>query len=103
VCETKYSQDTVESEYPECETVEEEVCQGDICKTFPRVQCQIKTRPELVNTPETSCKTIPANICGPEACPVEEGEETCWDELRDVSLIESSLNLLLKTNLKGIG
>ena len=73
------------SEYPECKTVEEEICTDGIgCKTFPRVTCSVETREEVVMTADTRCKSEPREVCGPEACPIVRGEDVCRDELQEV-------------------
>ena len=85
VCTTKWVNSTVNSEHPVCETVEEEICRDDVgCKVFPRLQCSIETKNQVVMTPDTSCKSEPRQVCGPEVCPIVHGEEVCRDEVQEV-------------------
>ena len=37
-------------------------------------------------TPETNCKKVPFELCGPAACPVEPGAEQCFDKTETVIL-----------------
>ena len=75
----------------ECEMVDEEVCFTDpttnqeVCKTFPKQQCEVveKTKKDFV--PEVSCKKLQTQICGPEACPLTRSDPVCYDEVKDVS------------------
>ena len=75
----------------ECNTVDEEVCfidpdtQQEVCKVFPKQQCNIvnTTRTEFV--PEVKCKKLQTEVCGPEACPLAKSNPVCYDEVKDVS------------------
>lgn len=74
----------------ECNTVDEEVCftdpatQQEVCKVFPKQQCNVvnTTRTEFV--PEVKCKKLRTEVCGPEACPLAKSTPICYDEVKDV-------------------
>ena len=50
-------------------------------------------------SPETECKKVPFELCGPGACPVEQGPEECQDRMETVSGFLYLFNLLLFKNL----
>lgn len=81
----------------ECETVDEEVCFDgpdgqEVCKTFPKQQCEVVTRPKTEFVPEVQCKKLQTQVCGPEACPLTRTDPVCYDELKEVSV-----------NINGVG
>ena len=60
----------------------------EVCKEFPAQECTVEATNEVITMPNTTCNSVPREICGPEVCPVVEGEEVCWDEIKAVSIKE---------------
>ena len=86
-CTTKYTKSTVNTQYPDCYQANQTVCQDNgVCKTFPKLQCDIKFREEEVVMPETACENVPVEVCGPRMCPLKRGEDICRDEVQQVSI-----------------
>jgi hypothetical protein len=45
--------------------------------------------------PDVQCRSIENQVCGPEKCPLEKGEEVCFDELRQVSDLITHYNIIV--------
>lgn len=77
-----------------CEAVDEEVCSGqdstgqEVCKIFPKQVCEIRPVTKTEHMPETSCKKLQTEICGPEACPLTKKDPVCYDEIKEVGLTQ---------------
>ena len=91
-CETRRKVHEVDDDVVNCKTEFEESCydvtQGysttTECKTWPKVKCSKKTKRTQKSTPITECRTVPINVCGPEKCLLEKGEEFCVDDIQMV-------------------
>ena len=57
------------------------------------MKCSLETKVVKKYTPETDCKKVPYELCGPSGCPVEAGPEQCFDKSETV---RSSLKKVLK-------
>lgn len=88
-CETRYHEHDVEDDVVECETIQEEKCvdvtQGytteQKCTKWPVKKCK-SPRTERVKkySPETDCKKVPRDLCGPSGCVLRPGPEECFDK-----------------------
>ena len=91
-CETKLEFHEIDDDVIHCQTVYDESCENITkgystvtdCKKWPKVKCDKKTVATKKSAPVTECKSVPTNICGPEACRLEKGEEVCFDEVQTV-------------------
>ena len=100
VCETRHEIHSVTDDVVTCKTEYEEDCR-DItqgysttreCKKWPKVKCDKKPTPVEKLSPITECRTIPTEVCGPEGCILEKGDEYCVDE---VKLVINPVSVLL--------
>ena len=63
-------------------------------------KCSLSRKPVKKFSPETECKKVPFELCGPGACPVEQGPEECQDRMETVlKLFPFLFNLLISKNL----
>ena len=88
VCETVHHEVQVDTDSPVCEIVQENVCSPDDpddCKLVHKQSCEIQDVSETRHVPETECKNVASQICGPASCPVVKSQ-VCHDELRKVSI-----------------
>ena len=56
------------------------------CTNWPLQKCVLQKQKVKKYTPETECKKVPFELCGPAGCPVEPGPEECQDKTETVSL-----------------
>ena len=102
-CETRLEVHEVDDDIVNCrnefETSCEDVIQGysttTECKKWPKVKCDKKTVKTRKTTPITECRTVPTQVCGPEGCILEKGEEFCVDEVKTVINPVSNQSLFL--------
>lgn len=82
VCETTYTQEKVVVDVPKCTSQPQEVCVGEpvVCKTFQRQACDLVKEEQEVTIPDTKCSRVNREVCGPESCPLVQGEDVCRDE-----------------------
>lgn len=87
-CTTRYHEHDVEDDVVDCfeelETKCEDVTQGyttsEKCTKWPVQKCgKLQKATTKKYSPETECKKVPFELCGPGACPLEQGEEECQD------------------------
>jgi hypothetical protein len=91
-CETKLEVHEVDDDVVNCktefETSCEDVTQGysttTECKKWPKVKCTKQTKKVQKTSPLTECRTVPTQVCGPQGCILEKGEEFCVDEVQTV-------------------
>jgi len=91
-CTTRYHEHEVEEDRPVCQEEQEEKCetktQGysttEECTKWPVMKCSLETKVVKKYTPETDCKKVPYELCGPSGCPVEAGPEQCFDKSETV-------------------
>ncbi|XP_059084787.1 uncharacterized protein LOC131881833 [Tigriopus californicus] len=84
VCDTTYHENEVTDDVANCNTVKEDVCDsdGENCRMVPRQVCQVDTVSSKKLTPEMDCRQEAREVCGPEICPIVQGERICVDELK---------------------
>ncbi len=92
-CQTRYHEHEVEDDIVECKTIQEEKCEDvtqgytteQKCTKWP-VQTCTGPRKERVKkyTPETECKKVPRELCGPSGCELQPGPEECFDRKETV-------------------
>eukprot|EP00095_Tigriopus_kingsejongensis_P012048 maker-scaffold90_size386344-snap-gene-1.24 protein:Tk12048 transcript:maker-scaffold90_size386344-snap-gene-1.24-mRNA-1 annotation:"hypothetical protein" len=91
-CETRYHEHDVEDDVVECETVQEEKCE-DIslgytteqkCTKWPKQVCNTQRQNVKKYTPETDCKKVARELCGPSGCLPQPGPEECFDKKETV-------------------
>ena len=63
-----------------CEQVTQGYSTEEKCTTWPVQKCDLQRQAVKKFTPETECKKVPFELCGPSACPVEPGPEQCQDK-----------------------
>ena len=91
-CETKLEVHEVDDDVVNCKTEFEESCEDVTqgystsreCKKWPKVKCDKRTVATKKATPITQCRSVPVQVCGPEGCILEKGEEVCFDEVQTV-------------------
>ena len=74
-----------EEKQEKCQQVTQGYTTSDQCTTWPITRCTLETKLVKKYTPETDCKKIPFELCGPSACPVEPGQEQCFDKKETVT------------------
>ena len=103
-CETRLEVHEVDDDIVNCrnefETSCEDVTQGysttTECKKWPKVKCDKKTEKTRKTNPITECRTVPTQVCGPEGCILEKGEEFCVDEVQTViNPVSTIIHLIL--------
>lgn len=92
-CTTRYHEHDVDDDVVDCfEEVEEkceDVTQGyttsEQCTRWPVQKCgKVQQKTSKKYSPETECKKVPIELCGPGACPLEQGDEQCQDRTQTV-------------------
>merc|ERR1711881_677584 len=95
-CETRFHPHEVEDDVVECEETFEEKCEDvtqgytteSKCSKWPVTKCSpVQTKVVLKHTPETECKKIARQLCGPSGCVPQPGPEECFDKRRLSSLM----------------
>ena len=92
---SRYHEHDVEDDVPECKEEKEQKCeqitQGytteEKCSNWPLQKCVLSKQKVKKYTPETECKKVPFELCGPAGCPVEPGQEECQDKSETVRFI----------------
>ena len=92
--DSRYHEHDVEEDHPTCKEEYEEKCQqvtqgystNEECTKWPITKCTLEKKMVKKYTPETNCKKVPFELCGPAACPVEPGAEQCFDKTETVIL-----------------
>jgi len=85
ICETIYHENEVEDDVTNCNTVD--VCKDgsedtDNCELVPRQACEINQETNKKYTKETECSKEPREVCGPESCPLVQGDKVCDTETK---------------------
>ena len=100
VCTTRFHEHDVEDDVVECNDVQDEKCEDvtqgytteQKCTKWPRRECSARKERVTKFTPETECKPVVLELCGPELEAVS-GAEECFDEkqtvVQEVSLSNS--------------
>merc|ERR1719361_566457 len=84
ICETIYHEDEVDDDVANCVT--EMICKDDKdCEEeekIPRRSCTVDQETNKKYTKETECSKEPREVCGPESCPLVQGEKECETETK---------------------
>ena len=91
VCTTRFHEHDVEDDVVECQDVQDEKCEDvtqgytteQKCTKWPRRECSARKERVTKYTPETECKPVVLELCGPELQAVS-GEEECFDEKQTI-------------------
>merc|ERR1712106_997328 len=84
-CETFQEKHQVEDDVAECEQQVESRCQdvtngytsSQECSNWPVQKCSVSRKPVVKITPQTSCRKVAVELCGPSSCPVVPGPQEC--------------------------
>ena len=109
-CETRYHEHDVEDDVVECKEVFDEKCEDvtqgytteQKCSKWPRTECTKTTVPVKKHTPETECKKVARQLCGPGSCVPQPGPEECFDR-KETVVTEVSHGLSLVSSINQIG
>merc|ERR1712136_410396 len=90
-CTTRYAEHDVQDDTVECETITEEKCEDvtqgytteQKCTKWPVQKCTISAGKVKKYSPETECKKVPREVCGPGTTQVP-GAEECFDRKETV-------------------
>jgi hypothetical protein len=85
-CTTRYHEQNVQDDIVECENIKEEECEDvtqgytteEKCTKWPVQKCQTSSGNVMKYRPETGCKIVPREVCGPGTIQVP-GDEECFD------------------------
>ncbi len=91
-CATTYHEHEVEEDTPNCRVMQvrkcREVTQGytteEQCDLWPKQVCELEKKTVVRTSPETECRKVPREVCGPGPCPLEPGPKECRTEPRTV-------------------
>lgn len=91
-CETRYHEHDVDDDIVDCETVQEEKCEDvsqgytteQKCTKWPKQVCNTQRKQVKKYTPETDCKKVARELCGPSGCIPQAGPEECFDKKETV-------------------
>ena len=86
-CTTRQHAHDVEDDVVECQDIQDEKCEDvtqgytteQKCTKWPRRECSTSTQRVTKYTPETECKPVVLELCGP-GLEVVIGQEECFDE-----------------------
>lgn len=92
-CETSYHVHEVEDEVANCWTMNVTKCHDvtvgytttQKCDIWPKQRCDLATKPVKKYSPETACKQVPRQVCGPGPCPLEKVEPVCRQETKTIT------------------
>ena len=90
-CTTRYAEHDVQDDTVECETIQEEKCEDvtqgytteQKCTKWPVQKCKTSAGKVKKYSPETECKKVPREVCGPGTTQVPQAEE-CFDRKETV-------------------
>ncbi|CAB4056212.1 unnamed protein product [Lepeophtheirus salmonis] len=97
-CETKYHEHDVEDDVVNCETIQEEKCE-DVTQVCTNEKKNVKKY-----SPQTECKKVPRQLCGPSGCVPQPGPEECFDKKETIvqEVPEENCNLEPQKSCKQI-
>merc|ERR1712126_244866 len=86
-CTTRYAEHDVQDDTVECEATQEEKCEDvtqgytteQKCTKWPVQKCKTSAGKVKKYSPETECKKVPREVCGPGTTQVP-GQEECFDK-----------------------
>ena len=100
-CQTSYHEHDVEDDTVNCYTIQEEKCEDVTqgystehkCTKWPVQKCDdVEKKNVKKYSPETNCKKVPRQLCGPSGCELSPGPEFCFDKketvIQEVRIIE---------------
>ena len=87
----RYHEHEVDDDIVTCETVQDEKCEDvtqgytteQRCTKWPVQQCQSSKENVKKYSPETDCKKVPRQLCGPSGCQQTAGPEECFDRFQE--------------------
>ena len=91
-CETRYHEHDVEDDVVTCETIQEEKCEDVTqgyttekkCTKWPKQVCTSEKKNVKKYSPETECKKVQRELCGPSGCELKPGPEECFNKKETV-------------------
>ena len=90
----RYHEHDVQDDHVECFEEAEQKCESQTqgyttsekCTNWPVLKCgRVEQKTTKKYSPETECKKVPIELCGPGACPTEPGPEECQERTQTVS------------------
>ena len=110
-CQTTYHEHDVVDDVVNCYTVLDEKCEDVTqgystdrkCTKWPIQKCDnVEKKSVKKYSPDTNCKKVPRELCGPSGCELSPGPEFCFDKRETVVqevITHIDYNLLLLMNL----
>jgi len=102
-CETRFHEHDVEDDVVNCKTIQEEKCEDVTngytterkCSKWPKQVCTSEKKNVKKYSPETECKKVARELCGPSGCELRPGPEQCIKEKETVvqAVPEETCNL----------
>jgi len=91
-CETRFHEHDVEDDVVNCKTIQEEKCEDVTngyttekkCTKWPKQVCTSEKKNVKKYSPETECKKVAKELCGPSGCELKPGPEQCIKEKKTV-------------------
>lgn len=92
-CQTRYHEHDVEDDHVECFEEAEQKCESQTqgyttsekCTNWPVRKCgRVEQKTTKKYSPETECRKVPIELCGPGACPTEPGPEECQERTQTI-------------------
>merc|ERR1712106_758039 len=91
-CETVQHEHDVEDDVVECRNDIESKCEdvtsgytsSQACSDWPVQKCDVQRKPVTKYSPETSCKKVPVELCGPSSCPTVPGPQECYQTKKTI-------------------
>ena len=92
-CQTSYHEHDVEDDVVNCYTIQEEKCEDitqgysteEKCTKWPIQKCDNVVKKSVKKySPETYCRKVPRELCGPSGCELSPGPEFCFDKKETV-------------------
>ena len=92
-CETVQHEHDVEDDVVECRNEIESKCEdvtsgytsSQKCSDWPVQKCDVQRKPVKKYSPETSCKKVPVELCGPSSCPTVPGPKECYETKKTIA------------------
>ena len=92
-CETVQEEHDVEDDVVECREEVESKCEdvtsgytsSEKCSTWPVQRCDVQKKAVKKYSPETRCRKVPVELCGPASCPTVPGPKECYQTKRTIA------------------
>merc|ERR1712168_1748301 len=111
-CETRFHEHDVEDDVVNCKTIQEEKCEDVTngyttekkCTKWPKQVCTSEKKNVKKYSPETECKKVARELCGPSGCELSPGPEQCIKEKETVvqEVPEETCNLEPRKSCKHV-